>query len=222
MRISVLHSTCRVIQAIEAHYIWMSLAKNPSNIEYIFGFDDTKEANEVIYKHHTWMKWIVERYKIGAVNKCNLIAKKCSGEIMIQASEDVVPPQDWDIGLIQAADWSKEVVLDINEGVIDNFPHDCHHVKGMIMSRARYLKYGYWFHPDFHHLYADDWYSFCAERDKVIVPAKHLIFEHFHYGYGKRERDKHDIACKSPKEVKHGKETYERLKREYFETGKLF
>ena len=222
MKISVIHASARPLQAVDAHHQWMARAKNPSNIEYIFGFDDTREANEVIYKNFQWMQYIVLTYQVGAVNKCNRIAQKCSGEIMIQASEDVVPPQNWDIELEKAADWSKEVVLDINEGVEDNTPHDCHHVKGCIMSRARYLKQGYWMHPEFHHLYADDWLSFCAQRDGVIVSAKHLIFQHNHYAYGKRKPDQHDRACKSTTEKEYGKSVYEMLKKQYLEEGKLF
>ena len=131
MKISVLHATCRPRKAIEYSKKWMYLAKHPENIEYIFSFDNTAEANEVI-KENPEINFIMLPYRLGCVNKLNATSYQATGDIFIQASEDVIPPQDWDELLISAADWSKPVVLDCSDGHDD----DRDLLKCTILNRA--------------------------------------------------------------------------------------
>jgi hypothetical protein len=81
-----------------------------------------------------------------------------------------------------------------------------------ILTRKRYEKQGYLFHPDFTGVFSDNWFTDCAHRDGVIVPAKDLVFEHAHPVFGKGQMDATYEKQNSIPAYKYNAAVYERLR----------
>lgn len=182
-KISLLHATRgRSIQATACRDKWLSAAKNPENIEHIFGIDDddTDSLSNINTK-----RVIVERGK-GCVAAWNACAKASSGEILIQLSDDWEPVEGWDEIIIKEFDGVEgECVLAISDG---SRKDDL--LCMAILNRKRYEKQGYMFHPDFFSVYSDNYFTWAANKDGVIKDAKHIVFEHKHPVFNKAEWDK--------------------------------
>lgn len=53
-------------------------------------------------------------------------------------------------------------------------------IRHPIVTRARYERYGYIFHPDYDGVFSDVEFEEVARRDGVIVEARHIMFMHKH------------------------------------------
>jgi glycosyltransferase involved in cell wall biosynthesis len=182
-KISLLHATRgRPAQAWRARMEWLRSATNPDAIEHIFAIDiDDVESYPLANA-----RCIITPHNSGCVGAWNAAAQACSGQILIQLSDDWKPFQGWDEAIIRAiGDTSTPKVLAISDG----FRKDdllCM----AIMTRARYLQQGYMFHPEFFSMFSDNWFSYKAAQDGVIIDAKSdIIFEHVHPAFGKAESD---------------------------------
>lgn len=182
-KISLLHATRgRSIQAKECRDKWLNAAKNPHDIEHIFGIDD--DDTDSLTNINT-QRVIVERGK-GCVAAWNACAKASKGEILIQLSDDWEPTQGWDETISKEFEGVEgEQVLAISDG------HRTDDLLCMaILNRKRYDKQGYMFHPDFFSVYSDNYFTWLATKDGVIKNAKHIVFEHKHPIFTKAEWDK--------------------------------
>lgn len=181
-KISLLHATRgRHIQAINCREKWLKAAKNPDNIEHIFGIDD--DDNESLVNINT-KRVIVERGK-GCVAAWNACAVASSGDILIQLSDDWEPIADWDEKILKEFEGvGGECVLAISDGTRrDDL------LCMAILNRKRYEKQGYMFHPDFFSVYSDNYFTWCAKRDNVLKDATHIVFEHKHPYFSKGDWD---------------------------------
>ena len=182
-KISLLHATRgRPAQAWRARMEWLRSASNPDAIEHIFSIDiDDFESYPLANA-----RCVINTHNSGCVGAWNAAAKSCSGDILIQLSDDWKPFQGWDQEIIRAiGDTSESKVLAISDG----FRKDdllCM----AIITRARYLEQGYMFHPEFFSMFSDNWFSYKAEEDGVIIDAKaDIVFEHVHPAFGKAKSD---------------------------------
>ena len=182
-KISLLHATRgRPAQAWRARMEWLRSATNPDAIEHIFAIDiDDFESYPLANA-----RCVINTHNSGCVGAWNAAAKACSGDILIQLSDDWKPFQGWDQEIIRAiGDTSESKVLAISDG----FRKDdllCM----AIITRARYIEQGYMFHPEFFSMFSDNWFSYKAEEDGVIIDAKaDIVFEHVHPAFGKAKSD---------------------------------
>ena len=65
------------------------------------------------------------------------------------------------------------------------------------ISHAYYQRLGYLFWPEYMGIGADVDFTEVARRDGVVVDARHLKFEHRHWGRGLREFDQVDAHQQS-------------------------
>jgi glycosyltransferase involved in cell wall biosynthesis len=182
-KISLLHATRgRSKQANDCRDKWLITAKNPQDIEHIFGIDD--DDTDSLTNINT-QRVIVERGK-GCVAAWNACAKASTGEILIQLSDDWEPVEGWDEIIIKEFySVEGECVLAISDGArTDDL------LCMAILNRKRYEKQGYMFHPDFFSVYSDNYFTWAARKDDVIKDAKHIVFEHKHPVFNKAEWDK--------------------------------
>lgn len=204
--ISLLHATRgRPQKAVEARDKWLNTADNPNVIEHIFGLDDDDtECLQVINTDRV----IVPRGK-GCVAAWNACASKCSGDILVQLSDDWEPVQGWDTLIInEFADTTDERVLAISDG------HRNDNLLCMaILNRARYEKQGFLFHPEFISVFSDDYFTWAAKKDNVLKDATHIVFEHQHPVFGKGEWDKTYTDSNAPSRFSHGHLLFNRLTR---------
>jgi glycosyltransferase involved in cell wall biosynthesis len=182
-KISLLHATRgRPAQAWRARMEWLRSATNPDAIEHIFAID----VDDVQSYPLTNARCVISTHNSGCVGAWNTAAQSCSGQILIQLSDDWKPFQGWDEAILCAiGDTSKPKVLAISDG----FRKDdllCM----AIMTRARYIEQGHFFHPEFFSMFSDNWFSYKAAQDGVIIDAKaKILFEHAHPAFGKAESD---------------------------------
>lgn len=195
--ISLLHATRgRPQLAAEARRMWLNRATHPDRIEHIFAVDFSDEASVPL----TVFRHVVQSSNNASVGAWNLAAKSCCGEIMIQINDDFEPPLNWDTMIEFAfenhatknqsfdlmnpfanfwasheAEKNKPAVLRVSDG----------HRKDdllciAIINRARYEQQGFFLHPSFKSVFSDDYHTWLAKRDSVIIDAKHIIIEHNH------------------------------------------
>ena len=209
-KISVIHPTVRAKQALDIYEFWKDRASDINNFEYIFAFNDNDEEAKKLLSE---FKHISTPYRNGSVDKCNAAAAISSGEIIMQSSDDLYAPCFWDEQLItQLPDPSQEIVLKLCDGHPD---HRKNIIKNICMTRVRYLKQGFWYHPDLFHLFSDNFYSEMAIKEDVVKDATQIVFEHRHPFYGKGKWDEHYEKSNCDEAYKESRPIFERLIKEY-------
>jgi glycosyltransferase involved in cell wall biosynthesis len=202
--ISLLHATRgRPEQASRCRALWLDRATQPEKIEHIFAVDQNDDESNALLRFRS----VVCPVGGGCVAAWNQAAKVSSGQILLQLSDDWIPPRGWDEELRRRLDTSKEQVLQISDG---NRNDDL--LCMAILTRKRHEKQGYLFHPDFTGVFSDNWFTDCAHRDGVIVPAKDLVFEHAHPVFGKGQMDATYEKQNSIPAYKYNQAVYEGLK----------
>ena len=90
---SIIHATLdRPLQALAIRELWLSRAKHPENVQYIFGLHDFDKRSKRVLDgfEHTVTK------KKGSAENYDLAAGLAIGQVIVQAQDDCYPPQDWD------------------------------------------------------------------------------------------------------------------------------
>ncbi len=190
IKISCIHPTCRPSQAREIRKVWLERSKNRENIEYLTCYDTKNkdlffakkviDANLIDYYHPE---------SIGLVVKTNYLAKFTKGKCIILSTDDTVPEKNWDEAIFNSANWDSEVVLNTSDGSEEKERRH-YIIKGLIVSKIRYQKLGYIFHPELEHLFCDDFHSWISYRDGVVLEKKGILLEHTHPSEGKSQWDK--------------------------------
>lgn len=196
--ISLLHATRgRPKLAAEARRQWLNRAKYPDRVEHLFAidFDDEQSVPLCVYRH------VIQTDKEGAsVGAWNMAAAASCGQILIQLNDDFDPPMHWDVMIESAfenhatknqsydpmnpfasfwasheAEMNKPAALRVSDGHRKD-PQLCI----AIINRARYEQQGYFLHPRFKSVFSDDYHSWAAYRDGIVIDASHIVIEHDH------------------------------------------
>lgn len=216
-KISLLHATRgRPGKAWRTRMDWLRLAENPDSIEHIFGID----ADDVSSAMLTVARCCVSHANTGPVGAWNECAKHAKGQVLVQLSDDFEAFQGWDTAILNAFesahdpliykpnDLSMPAVLAVSDG---NRSDDL--LCMAIITRARYEQQGYLFHPEFFSMFSDNWFSYCAFRDGVVIDARDRItFEHMHPAFGKGENDATYERSNAGLNYVWGKGIFDRLK----------
>ena len=154
-------------------------------------------------------------YSFGIVKKCNAAAKLASAKCIVVATDDTIPEIDWDEKIIESADWNTEVVLNTMDGT-EEFDKRTYMVKTVILSKKRYNQLGYVLHPNFKHVYCDNFHTWISHRDDVVIHRKDIMFEHLHPSIGKSEPDKFYINASTQEEYDKGSKIFYKLIKDNF------
>jgi hypothetical protein len=207
-KISLLHATRgRAKEGWRARQTWLERAQNADGIEHIFATDQD-DPMSFAFQH---CRGVRLDGKGGPVAAWNRAAEACNGEVMIQVSDDWMPPMHWDRLILDAiGDTSKPAVLAISDG---SRKDDL--LCMAILTRARYKQQGYLFNPEFFSMYSDNWFSHCAFHDGVAIDARdHIVFEHLHPAFGKAQMDETYARSNDDHHYQQGKATFEKLIKE--------
>lgn len=179
------------------------------SLEFCLGIDEGNtqclEAAERAARQYPNTKIAINRGPKNCVSGWNTAAKLSSGKVLIAISDDFVPPINWDNLLLDVPPkgWIEgEYVVKVHDGYnpqIFVLP---------ILTRKRYEKFGYIFYPKYESMYCDTEFGEVAIRDKVVLYAEYLLFEHYHCDVGKRVRDEHDLVHASPERYVRGESLY--------------
>lgn len=169
--ISLVHATRRGKQAATTRLLWHERAARPGNVEHIFGVDRDCEETAVFPEIFPCV--------YSEVNTCvsawNQAAKASSGDVIVQVSDDFIPPEGWDDHIISRLDLSLPQVLRVSDGLRNDGLITC-----AIVTRKWYDQHGWLLHPRFQGVYSDNYLTWLAERNGAIVEARDLVFEHKH------------------------------------------
>ena len=220
-KISCIHPTCRPALAVETRKKWLDSADKPELIEYITCFDteDPDKLKLRIEKNKNIIN-IYEPFSFGIVKKCNIAARYVKNDCIIVATDDTIPEKKWDTKILESTDWSEELVLNVSDGT-ESKDTRVYMVKTVILSKKRYEKLGYILHPDFSHVYCDNFHSWISHRDSIVLDRKDIMFEHLHPSIGKSEIDEFYLKCNTQDEYNRGERIFQKLTRNSLSSKKL-
>ena len=96
---SIIHATLdRPEMALAIREMWMSRARHPENVEYIYGLHSWDEKSFDFLKG---FKHTITELK-GSSPNYDVAAGESTNQIIIQAQDDCYPPQDWDVQIAKA------------------------------------------------------------------------------------------------------------------------
>lgn len=117
-----------------------------------------------------------------SVDAINHAAKFTTEDIIIVVSDDMDRPQMWDAKLIQEVKGKTDWILKTKDGIQDWI------ITLPILDRAYYNRFGYIYHPDYLHLFADTELTCVADILGRKITSN-LLFPHNHYSIGKATLD---------------------------------
>lgn len=177
-KLSLLHATRgRPEQASACREQWLRLASCPEAVEHIFAVDIDDTSSHAALA--PFIPIIVNNPGGGCVAAWNMAAAKSTGDVLIQLSDDWIPPQGWDRLILNAiGESSKPSVLRVSDG------HRTDDLLCMaILTRARLEQQVFLFSSEYQGVYSDDEFSFRACKDGVIIHAPEIRFTHAHPHY---------------------------------------
>ena len=192
--ISCLHATKgRPEKALATMSLWAERATNPEQIEYVLAWERSDEASTAHFDaviptlQVPWIGGSVMAIR-GAFNGSapawNAAYQASMGLFLIQVSDDLECPQDWDLALLGRlpTGWETENhVIAVSDGLRRDRLM-CH----AMCTRAYADQKGEFLHPGYRGVFSDDEYSYIARRDAAngncnIIEARDLLFLHRHH-----------------------------------------
>ena len=228
-KISLIHATRgRPKRAATARKLWLDLAEDPASIEHIFVIDDDDKLSAPLCRmHHIVIP------PGGCVAAWNAGAALTSGQVIIQMSDDWLPPPRWDAQILKRFGWrfwkcpycapetsrcpycecfkdalKKPRVLAISDG------HRTDDLLCMaIVTRKYFEQDSFLFHPDFTGVYSDNYFTDIAYQRNQVINARDLVFEHNHPAFSSaRWVDETYARQNAPERFEAGQLVYNRLK----------
>lgn len=190
---SICHATARPGGWQESARAWLSKAKHPEQVEYVLCIDERwgfPKSNPLPIGGPMVSRIVWNEGRRCMVDGFNTAARAATGQILILNSDDMFPPDGWDVtlqrlirqhrGLENAGPevaFAREFVIQVSSGT----PADERGLMVLqILSRARYERLGYALYPKYESLFADDDFSEHARHDDVVIDARHITVEHRH------------------------------------------
>jgi hypothetical protein len=183
--ISVIHGTLgRPQKALQIREMWLSRARYPENVEYIFGLHSFDEPS---VKHLSGFNHTVTDLK-GTANNYDTAAGAATGQIIVQGQDDCYPPDGWDVEIARLIpDPSKPVFVACNDGHRDD-RLSCNPIftsAYMGIKASRDPGENGFFHRGYSTVFPDTENSFRAIQDGLsgvceYIDAPELIIYHDH------------------------------------------
>lgn len=180
-----------------------------SNIEIILSLDeddlslpDYHNFYDCHFKTYPHTKLILPNKS--SVEAINNAAKVAQGGIFIVVADDQRCPINWYRRIINYTTGHNDYVLKVNDGFQDRI------ITMPILDRAYYERDGYIYHPRFHHLFCDTFFTDVAFKRKRVI-SKNITFPHLQYSI---------IGKPADATYKKNNQTYESGKKTYLELKK--
>ena len=188
--ISLIHTTARPDKWLEACRKWFDYCDNPADVEYCLCYEASKGAYQLekIPFNHTKLQPNTGRPCL--VDGFNSAAAISTGTLLVLIADDFVPTGDhWDSQLLAAVP-SHVRNMEAFIWPSTSSESDAYICIHPIITRTYYNRYGYWFYPKYHSVFADNEKFELAQRDDVIYDIRDkLNFDHQHPMFNKREGD---------------------------------
>jgi len=201
----------------KAAQTWLDSCDNPGDVEHIIATDEPLDV-----EHFTEIfpntVLTLNRGRRCAVDGWNASARVARGKFLITVADDWYPCPHWDSEILKAlpskdgiTDLDGEWVLDVNTGGNDNLLTFSMLTRAYFDRLTRDYDYqGGFFYREYLGMFADNEFTDLARRDKVIINARNLYFEHVHPLYGKGEMDEVHQWQHRPEAFEVGGRVYQR------------
>lgn len=195
---SLVYTSVRAARIAPMLEEWVAQASQPEDLEIILAVDANDAASQqaaadLAVAHPDWCYcWVVQGSSpFDCVRGWNLAATKARGKVLVQITDDIHPPVQWDSKLkaLEPPDWMDR---DYAVHVEDGYVHDIMVIA--VITKVRYDRFGYFFYCGYSSLFSDTELTEVAYREGRVIPARHLLFEHRHPDCHKRERDAVDLV----------------------------
>lgn len=181
---SILHTSIRPDEWQEVYRSWLNYAINEDNFEYIlvvdhdWGFDCLPEMSRP-QDRAIWARGPRHCY----VDGVNRAAINSTGKILVVNADDQYPCKNWDKALLDTLT-HHETSVDDDFVIVPSTGTKDEHIRKIavmpILSRTRYNKLGFVFHPLYESMFADNDFLAHARQDNIVIEVKHLLFPHRH------------------------------------------
>lgn len=152
-KISLLYTSARPHLIIGLLNIWKTRAKCWDNVEVVLVTD------EAFDERFPNMIPVVNSGRRDCVTGWNLAASNATGDMFVQVSDDLFPPQHWDEILVTIAGDTADYSLQLAD---ERGLRDC--VLHPVVSRSVYEHFGYLYPPAFRSVYCDDWLYYAHKK----------------------------------------------------------
>lgn len=207
--ISLIHaSRGRPEKMVETRNLFFERSALPHMIEHVFILDaDDYRSIEAAkgYAHQ------VIHPGGGCVAAWNHGAKFAAGRLLVQLSDDWIPPQGWDnllIDQVKNVEPMDERVIAVSDGIDRGGGVQTKCLCMAIMTRGRWSAQGHMFHPSYKSVFSDNEFTDRAYEDGVVIEARDITFQHVHPLTGKVPMDPTYQASNAPERYKEGERNY--------------
>jgi glycosyltransferase involved in cell wall biosynthesis len=164
---------------------WMEKSSGLIDIEHVLSIDINDPQNDnyhYVFGKSGYSK-VISSNNNNLVEATNEGAKAAKGDIIVLLSDDFDCPQKWDEHIEYIFSRNKCCVLKTFDGVQDWI------VTLPIMDREYYEKYGYFYYPEYSHMFCDTDMTHKAELEGSLIVRNNLVFTHQHYTTGAAKKD---------------------------------
>lgn len=214
MTISLLHpSRERHKKGLDTFTRWMNKASGHHKIEHILSIDTTDPQHNA-YKNQEYpygITKILAGNNTCAVEATNRAAAISNGDILIMLSDDFDCPQDWDVSIVEAFQGHEGSVLKVYDGLQKWI------VTLAIMDRAYYQMNGYFYYPEYKHMFCDTDMTHKADLEGRLIMRNDLLFKHNHYSHVGTKKDA--TNQRSDATWNHGEKIYLRRIKDLMDRG---
>ncbi len=174
------------MKALDTMRLWLVRCADPKQVEYIFAVDedDVESAKQIVANiGEDGERWgdvqIVTNEGVGCAPAWDTAYRESSGNLLIQVSDDVVPPPSWDrllLGKLPEG-WEKmPLVIAVNDGLRKD------RLMCVAIATADYAnECGYFISPDYFGIFSDNEFSIRAYASGHVIEARDLLFKHEHH-----------------------------------------
>jgi hypothetical protein len=167
------------LQAFRTMNKWITSAKKLKEIEYIFSLDESDIELQSYLDMPILPTVNKPQVLIGnnksAIEAVNAAAEKCTGDLIIQISDDFsTPPFHWDAALMEALEGKEDYLVKTWDGIQRTL------VTLPIMDRKYYNRFGYIYYPEYTHMSSDVELTAVAHMLGRIIELP-ITIKHNHY-----------------------------------------
>jgi hypothetical protein len=212
---SLAYTSARAGAILPILFEWIRKAEDPANVEISLCVDsDNSDCLRVLDQIAD--RTVIKTVQPGpgtCVSGWNLAAEKTHGIIIAAISDDFHPPWHWDTRVLEAgpSGWTElPRVMRVNDGL--------HNIMCTLpfVTRARYEQQGFLYYPAYRSMFCDADLTELAYRDRVIIEADHLVFQHRHWANGLRPKDSIDQVHHSDERWANGRKIFHERRKSWY------
>lgn len=173
MKISIIHpSRSRPELSLKTIYKWISWAVTGPEVIISIDESDPRKMDYIEYASKLDVKLICNDNR-SAIDAINQGAKAATGDIFIVVSDDTDCFERWDEAILKEVEGKTDWIMKCDDGIQDWL------ITMTLMDRTYYNRFGYIYHPDYKHLWADTELTAVADLTGRVIKSK-LLFRHIH------------------------------------------